>query len=193
MLFGRLFEDFVPISDQLALITTGRSLNALDQIEVVPYRINDGRVSIVGRCAVVAKGNRLRLGGMFNDTLVYSHDRGVVGAHCQSVTGHQPFVADGIYYTDDWPDVRIYRDGQVFLDHFGEMVQVGNPCWAEGVLYFEARSNPDPKRPDLWEIWRLNGEPERVCTGANPAYWDGKLFVGEWNGRGFDYRCTSVD
>lgn len=188
---GRLFEDFVPVSDTRALITTGHSLNRLDQIEMADYVIVENRVWL-GKSQLVASGESLRLGGIFG-RLVYSSAQGIVGAECQSPTAHQPFVKDGaLYYTDDWPHVRIYRDGEVFVDHFGNMRQVGNPCWVGDTLYFEARSDDDPCRPDLWEVWRLNGTPEFVCMGANPSCWDGKLFIGEWNGQHFDYVCTSV-
>lgn len=192
--FGRLFEDFVPVSERHALITTGRALNALDQIEMTEYTIDGDRVVLHGRRTILAAGKGLRLGGSFDGQLVYSCDLGVVGAQCRSPTAHQPFVRNqSLYYTDDWPNVRIYRDGDVFLDHFSDMVQVANPCWGRDCLYFEARSNPHPERPDLWGVWKLNGKPEFVCKGANPAYFDGKLFWGEWNGRNFDYRCASVD
>lgn len=196
---GRLFEDFVPISDSIALITTGRTLTELDRIETVGYSIIGSRVEIGERLSTLIKGRGLRLGGLFDGSLVYSErGRGIFGIpNNASSEAHQPFVHDGeVYYTDDWPHVRIYRGGNVFMDHFDGRIQVGNPCWTGGGMYFEARSDDDPARPDSWEIWcydSYDGSLSFVCMGANPSYWNGTLFVGEWNGRNFDYRCTALD
>lgn len=190
---GRTFEDFVPISHDRALVTTGPELTALDRIERVAYRVREGKVETWGPETLVM-GEHLRLGGLFGGRLVYS-DRasGVVGWDAPSPTAHQPFEHEGaLYYTDDEPWPRIYREGMLFLGHFGDMVQVGNPCWAGGAMYFECRSDPDPCRPDLWEIWRLDRDgPRFVVRGANPASYGDWLFWGEWNGRGFEYRCAN--
>jgi hypothetical protein len=179
----RIFEDFVPVSDDEALVTTGPALDALDRIERVQWHLRGDRVVIGQALNTLARGRYLRLGGLFDGELVYSE--GHAGPH-------QPFVREGArYYTDDWPHVRIYRDGVVYLDHFRAMIQVANPCWGDGVMYFEARATDDPGAADAWEVWRLDplcDEPTRVCRGANPAWWNGRLFVGEWNGRTFDYR-----
>jgi len=110
-------------------------------------------------------------------------------------TKHQPFLhEDRLYYTDDWPNVRIYREGVVYLDHFDGYVQVGNPHWGDGVMYFEARRDPDPRRPEGWEVWMrdMDGELRYLCKGANPAYHNGWLYWGEWNGQGFTYRRSKV-
>jgi hypothetical protein len=193
---GRLFEDFFPVSDSIALVTTGKKLDALDRIETVGYSVRGSKVEIGERLAVLTHGTGLRLGGLFNGRLVYSEiGKGIVGEPNNApASAHQPFVKDGsVYYTDGWPQVRIYRNGEVFLDHFNDMEQVGNPCWVGDSMYFEARADDDPRRPDLWEIWRYDGNLDFVCMGANPSYWNGRLFVGEWNGRNFDYRCATID
>lgn len=193
---GRLFEDFVPISGTEALVTTGRTLNRLDRIEIASYRVVGDRVSIRLLEPVAAAPN-VRLGGQFEGRLVYSRAGGIEGWACESKTAHQPYLYENaLYYTDDWPNVRIYRDGEVFVDHFDGMIQVANPCWAGGCLYFEARADADPTRPDLWEIWRFHVEHQEiqyVSRGANPSAWGDQLFIGEWNGRNFDYRCTGQD
>jgi len=202
---GLLFEDFVPVSDTHALITTGLVLDRLTRIELAQYAVKDGRVavnSVLGG-VLVCDGGHHRLGHVHSNTskafhLVYSNGNGIVGADVESKTAHQPFVYGcHVYYTDDWPNVRIYKDGEVFLDHFERYCQVGNPHWgADGMMYFEARKDADPQRPEAWEVWRYNPRAQmrrRVCQGANPAYYKGRLFWGEWNGRGFSYRCTRVD
>ena len=200
---GRLFEDFVPISDTRALVTTGETLGRLDSIESAYWTLlPDGRVKVEippKQAAIMARGEGLRLGGLFGCRLLYSdRERGVVGAQVASPTAHQPFLHMGdVYYTDSWPLVRIYHGKhKVFLDRFDGYVQVGNPHWAPGgVMYFEARQDADPKRPELWEVWKRlpDGILEKVCRGANPAYFDGRLFWGEWNGRSFDYHSTAAD
>ena len=194
MSFGRLSEDFFPLSSGLALVTTGRQLNSLDSIGEVHYKVEDGVVVFLSEPRQILRVNGVRLGGRFDGKLVYSCSEGIVGAEVESKTAHQPFVRDAVYYTDDWPEVKIYRDGEVFIDHFNDMVQVGNPCWIHDSLYFEARNTRHPQRADKWEIWRLRKEKlEFVCIGANPAGLDNQLFWGEWNGRDFDYYCTDVD
>jgi len=197
---ARLFEDFVPVSSTRALITTGELLETLDRVEEVGYTVGaDGRVHLNReRVHVLAHGKGARLGGRFNGVLVYSDvDLGVIGAAVESRTAHQPFVRqeDGaVYYTDSWPLTRIYRDGAVYLDHFDGYIQVANPCWAGGRLFFEARRDPHPERANLWEVWEWDGYTRRRCwPGANPAFWDGRLFWGEWNGANFDYHSRHID
>ena len=209
---GRLFEDFVPISDTRALVTTGETLGRLDSIESAYWTLlADGRVKVEippKQAAVMARGGGLRLGGLFGGKLLYSdRERGVVGAEVASLTAHQPFLHMGdVYYTDSWPLVLIYHGKhKIFLDHFKKpsigrfpdvYLQVGNPHWTPtGIMYFEARKDPGPARPELWEVWKRlsDGTLEKVCMGANPAYYNGRLFWGEWNGRCFDYQSTVVD
>lgn len=186
----------MPVSDTEALITTGASLNALDRIERVGYAVDAGdRVHVGPGGLVLAEGESLRLGGWFGDALVYSSAKGVRGASAPTRTAHQPFVHQGtLYYTDGWPHVSIYRDGELFLGHFGDMVQVGNPCWAGDVMYFEARATDDPRAAGAWQIWKrdADGALSFVCQGANPATHEGRLFYGTWNGRCFDYRCRAI-
>lgn len=209
MLSGRLFEDFVPTTQERALISTGLSLVKLTCIELAYWTLRaNGRVRVTipppNKATVLARGKGLRLGGLFGSTLLYSDCVcGVIGVEVGSPTAHQPFLYKGsVYYTDDWPLVQIYtttpglQDRRLFLGHFGEYTQVGNPHWAPGgVMYFEARKDPDPCRPELWEVWKRlpDGTVEKVCQGANPSYFDGRLFWGEWNGRAFTYQCTTIN
>lgn len=193
----RLYEDFVPISDVEALVTTGERLDRLDRIERRRYRLVGVYVQVANDGEVLVEGERLRLGGLFDGDLLYSDASGIVGCPEFGRTAHQPTKRGQVLYYTDGPleSVSIYRQGQEFIGAFGDMVQVGNPCWAEGRLYFEARSDPDPARPDLWQICREPGRREQfevLWPGANPAYWNGKLFWGEWNGRSFDYRWREL-
>lgn len=202
----RLFEDFVPISETEALITTGAALDTLDRVEIVRYQLDDeGYVRMGGSRAVLAKGPGVRLGGFFDGQLIYStRNDGVIreGVQVERWDGwvipksaHQPFVHEGsLYYTDEWPYVKIHQDGKLFLDHFGPMVQVSNPCWVGDVMYFECRDTVAPNRPDAWQIWSKDRScscpPRFVAQGANPAQFGGRLFWGEWNGRTFSYRSA---
>lgn len=197
----RLFEDFVPISDTEALITTGWRIDALDQVERAPYIVDhDGRLAVGASVEIVATGGYVRLGGLNGEPYWSDRARGIV--HGDRVVdlpqgGHQPFVHDGsVYYTNDEPRQRIYRDGELFLGHFGSMIQVANPCLTpDGTMYFEARETTHPERPSMWQIWSLApgaAEPRFHFYGANPAWWDDHLFYGVWNGRNFDYRRVPV-
>ena len=189
-----VFEDFVPISDSQSLITHGRRLTELRAISLAPYTVDDGgRVQVGAPTDTLAKGSQLRLGGLFDGRLIYSDRDNIVGS---PLVGHQPFLHDGrLYYTAGAPRQRIYCDGVVVVEYFNGFDQVANPCIMGDWLYFEARTDAGPLRCDLWEIWRVmvgGGEPERVCQGANPSSWAGRLIVGEWNGRNFDYVVRDV-
>lgn len=193
----RLFEDFVPVSAAEAIVTTGEQLNRLDRIEVRRYGVHGDRVSVEDRGKVLVRAEGLRLGGVFEGVLVYSlAGEGIVGLPELGPSAHQPFRHAGRMYYTDGPleEVTIYRDGEPFLGAFGDMVQVGNPCWAGDALYFEARDDAAPDRPDLWTLCRWDGrsEPELLRPGANPAAFGGLLFWGEWNGRAFDYRSEPL-
>lgn len=193
-----MFEDFVPVSDTHALVSIGPKIAALTRIETIEYAIDtQGVVQLGPRTgAVEAQGTHLRLGGKFDGVLVYSDGFTVKGVPAPSDTAHQPYLYQGdLYYTDEWPFVRIHKNGDRYLDLFGDMAQVGNPHWYEGVMYFEARSDPSPSATDKWEVWshRPGDEaPTFICKGANPAAWGGWLYYGVWNGRAFEYHRRAI-
>lgn len=199
---GRLMvvEDFFPLSESTALITQGPTFSRLERIDLVNYAMRGNQVVLLkdGRHRRLATGIHLRLGGVFAGRLMYSDEgKGIVGSPVYGKTAHQPCIGpDGSLYYTDYTEfvlapehVAIYRDGQPFVPHFGEYIQVGNPCWAGEILYFEARKTIDPERPDLWEIWRRSpqGALQFVRLGANPATWGGWLFWAEWIARRFIY------
>ncbi len=219
----RVFEDFVPVSEDEALVTGGRELVALDTLKRCPYTVDaHGAVTVALNegYVEVAQGRDLRLGHWLpsltlpkGGTLVYSRARypglpSVVGAKVRSLTAHQPFVyAGAVYYTDDWPEVRIYRqrpgaipEERLVMGHWPNKrgalyCQVGNPHWdtVRDTMYFEARIDPAPDRPDLWEVWSLkDGVRQFITSGANPAVYADHLYWGEWNGRGFSYHRTAL-
>ncbi len=188
------FEDFVPLSETEALITSGKRITALTEIERTEYSVHDGRVKLGRHLCTLASGVHLRLGHLYGRRLIYSDGLNVFGA--PAPTGaHQPFLHDGaLYYTADWPLVRIYKDDQPYLGHFGDMIQVGNPHWAGDTMYFECRDDPSDVAVSAWQVWRQKeGEaPEFVVRGANPAVFNGILFYGHWTGAEFEYRTLRL-
>lgn len=177
----------MPISDELCLVTSGKTLATLDTIERRTYAMDGDRVLVSPEGVEVVTGNYLRLGGLFDGDLIYSEGRGQ----------HQPFQHRGLmYYTDDEPRQRIYCDGRVVVDHHGEFLQVTNPCVTDSGVYFEARTTDDARRPDEWSIWFVGHEGSDwrlIGRGANPAVYHDHLFFGEWNGRNFDYCRAKAD
>ncbi len=225
----KIFEDLVPVTEDSALVTIGQHLGDLDTIARCPFIVNaHGEVTVDLSAAIVevAGGKNLRLGHwlpksdrMKGGVLVYSRAYypgmpSVVGAKVDSPRAHQPYVYGGsVYYTDDWPEVRIYRQlldepedftlrvkmvvGHWTKDLVKKYCQVGNPHWdhERDVMYFEARVDSAPNRSDLWEVWKYDPQDETqtfVTPGANPAVFNNYLYWGEWNGRGFSYRCTAL-
>lgn len=184
-----VFEDFFPVKNGWALITRGVSFDKLNEVVLTQYVEIHGKFVVDYESGILqATGVNCRLGGQFDNRLVYSTDSGVPGV--KSKTAHQPFVyGNSIYYTDDWPHVKIYRDDkELVVDHWDDYLQVGNPCVHSDTIYFEARNTDDPKAVDAWEIWKQKGKRRTfVCKGANPAWWNG-LIVGEWDGSKFSYK-----
>lgn len=200
-----LWEDFFPLSRTHCLVTSGWALSNLSRIEKARYTVAGGKVLLIDEpWQIVATGTHCRLGGQWGDQLVYSDTaKGIVGCGGKaSRTAHQPFLYGGhLYYTDflNRHDpkklIKLYRDGELFIDHFWhqdhQYVQVGNICITpNGDCYFEARWDTDPKRPELWEIWKRTsqGELSFVCIGANPAHFEEEVYAGKWNGKNFDYQ-----
>lgn len=187
-----IVEDFVPISDTRALISAGPGFRNLVVIAEVDWRTTqltnvdnpykeDGACIVLENPEIIRVGQYLRLGHYANErALIYSD--GFTGPH-------QPFLHRGhIYWTNDAPDGRIYRDGELFIDHWPGIVEVSNPWVTDEAIYFEARDE-GIAAPEGWWIWRsdLTGQNKhRVSRGANPCVYDGTLYYGIWNGSCFD-------
>lgn len=186
-----VFEDFYPIDDHRGLITCGPTLEELSELRRVLYSLQDGRVDFaVG--GVVDRGRYLRLGS----DKIWSN-AGVRGI--DSPTAHQPFyMGKSILYTDDAPKPKIYKDGEVFIDHWGDYDEVGNPHYHGGKIYFEARprSKSAPDKPETWEVWVHDcwtGEKKFLIPGANPAVYGHRLFYGDFSGEEYCYRYTTLN
>lgn len=172
-------EDFVPVTEERALVTAGPHLRKLSFILDVHYRFGDGTLDLSDP-AIVREGDYLRLGHLHDDEgLVYSE--GWEGPH-------QPFRHDGsLYYSDDAPSARLYRDGKVLIDRWDGVAEVGNP-WVDDFIWFEARAEGD-EAPWGWHLYRANLDGSNVTklfVGANPCMFRETLYYGLWNGRGFD-------
>lgn len=175
-----IYEDFVPVSDGEALITRGRSLTALGEIALAPYRVEGERVVLSGKGRTLASGGHLRLGNLNGGVLGYSCSGvGLVNTPCFSPSGIQPFTTDADCYWNE-PGRGIWRNGELFLSHWNGGA-VGKPAVAGRWLYFEARG-PGAPMPQGWEVWRVSGEDrEFVCIGANPHPWNDWLFFTDFS------------
>jgi len=177
-------EDFVPVGDESAIVTAGTDLCSLTHVLRVDYKFVTGQL-VLERPEVLHTGGYLRLGRQTEDgTIQFSDGRFVP---------HQPFEE---FYTDDAPNGRIYRDGEVFIDHFDEYVEVGNPWRSGRWLYFECRKAL-PQAPLNWELWKMNldtMEKRFVIEGANPCVYKDRLHISVWNAKDwrFDFGIVAV-
>jgi hypothetical protein len=172
-----LIEDFVPVSDNRALVTAGKDYRHLCFILYVSYRFTD-RLEL-SEPAIVHTGTYLRLGHLYGSDIIYSD--GWKGPH-------QPFKhKTGYYYSDGAPAAKLYRDGKVLIDHWDGLAEVGNP-WVDDHLWFEARHERQ-QAPQGWGIYRadLDGTNRKfLFVGANPCTYKDTLYYGLWNGEAFD-------
>ena len=171
-------EDFVPCTKDKAIISAGPGYRELTVIAQVEYRF-DGVLHLENPI-IIQEGDYLRLGHIHGDDLIYSDGWENL---------HQPFYHEGdIYYTDDAPNGRIYKNGSIFINHWPGIAEIGNPWVHEDRVWFEARYASD-EAPEGWWIYTvdMNGEDdERVCQGANPCIYEDTLYYGLWNGKTFD-------
>lgn len=186
--FGQsaIVEDFVPVSNSRALVTTGPGFRNLTTVVEVDWH-EDGECLILDNPTVIRTGEYLRLGHYASGGgLIYSD--GFEGPH-------QPHFAYGhIYWTNDAPNGRIYRDGKLFIDHWSGIAEIGNPWATRDAIYFEAR-NETVAAPDGWWVWRAGHDGKdmvRVCQGANPCVFKETLFYCAWNGSSFDVAKRQV-
>ncbi len=189
-----LVEDFVPSPDPqdcTALITYGESYDKLNMLACVEWVINGTRIEFSAPLgASLMVGEQMRLGHRGDDGEVVCS---------RSVDGpHQPFQhGEDRYHTDDAPHARIYKNGELFVDHWGEYREVGNP-WVDGsTLYFECLSRSETA-PNGWELWRMDLETREKSfwmRGANPCVHDGRLILSVWNTvtNRFDIGITSLN
>jgi len=181
-LFGQpnVAEDFVPYSDNRCLVTCGENYRELSLLVDSMWAI-DGREIILSDPHIEHVGNWVRLGHMHDGHLAFSEGWD---------SAHQPFNYDGkLYYTDNAPDAKIYCDGEIVVDHWGEYIEVGNPWIDDGTIWFEARRKGNDA-PQGWEIWSMDlatGKRKYVCPGANPCVYNGRLYYAIWGDRKFNY------
>lgn len=187
-------EDFYPLSEEEAFVTTGEDFTRLRRICVVKYKVIEGKVVIDGSSAkAICEGEYLRLGNFYNDDLIFSdrERRGILPEKykCGSDGAHQPFVdSDGTYYTDgDGKNKGVYFNGKLLIKLWGNIKELGNPFVHGDYVYFEAREDVAPRGWQIWKYNKTNGDKELVKdNGANPCIFDGKIFYGKWNGNFFD-------
>ena len=175
-----IYEDFVPISETTALITTGDYYTNLTEIKVAGYVIEDGKVKITSTHPFI-KGKHLRLGNLM---ISYSDNKTYEGEEME-----QPFklpLGDVLYTKNK----VIYFNDMPFIELWDDYEEMGNPfADGHGWIYFEARKKENTA-PKGWEIWKFNIiTEERVQVkehGANPVVWEGKLYYSRWKGGRFD-------
>jgi hypothetical protein len=174
-----VIEDFVPLTANRALITMGRSYRELNFIAEASYEFG----AMLGDFTIRKEGKYLRLGHERDGEVIYSEGwRGP----------HQPFQLNGNRYCSDGaPDAKLYRDGELLIDHWPGVAEVCN-AWVDEFIWFEARDEKVPA-PDGWWICRADlkgGNIEMLFPGANPCMFDGNLYYGLWNGQAFDLART---
>lgn len=189
-------EDFVPLNDTDALVTSGKYFSSLTAIYKVQYKLSDGSVELIcDDLRLLAQGYHLRLGGMFDRSgmgdyvLVYSDSSiGIIEQAGNLVNligpedGIQPWIhAGSLYYNKklDSGFPTVWKDENVFIQPWNGYYSMGKPMVDGDWLYFEARKT---KAPLGWQVWRKSlttGKQECILErGANPNAFSGKLFYG---------------
>lgn len=178
-------EDFVPYSDEWALISAGRGFRELNFILGVRYEFRD-KLYLSG-VEVLQEGEYLRL-GHYDEWGKLVHSDGWEGPH-------QSYYHQGYhYYSDDAPNAKLYCDGEILIDHWGDIEELGNPWVTNDRIWFEARSKLFPA-PEGWRIYYATLEGEDItyfCIGANPCVYRDTLYYGIWNGTSFDIARRNV-
>ena len=172
-----VIEDFVPYSDDRALVSAGTSYRDLRYIADVHYEFKD--TLNLSNPVILRTGTYLRLGHYHDGELIYSDGwRGP----------HQPFRHEsGCYYTHDAPLARLYRDGELLIDRWPGVAELGN-AWVDDYIWFEARHEQLPA-PWGWNLYRADLDGKNIThlfTGANPCMSGATLYYGIWNGSTFD-------
>jgi hypothetical protein len=185
--FFTVYEDFVPISDVVALASVGPAIDKLDKICKVLYEINSDEIVLNKFQEIIVRGEYLRLGCMYDKTLVFSERNcGIFGCDIiKSKTAYQPFKNEsGTYYVDDFPLPKIFFNNQILIPHWDNFVSVAKPFVYKDYIYFEARRKIN-KAPKGWEIWKMNlntMEKELVATQAgNPSIYCDNLFYTDFS------------
>ncbi len=172
-----MVEDFVPLSNERALISAGPGFRQLNYILDVAYCF--GTTLSFSDPKVLREGEYLRLGHYDDGELVSSE--GWQGPH-------QPFRKDGrLYYSDGAPNAKLYRDGELLIDHWPGVAEVCN-AWVDDFIWFEARDESIPA-PQGWSLYRADLDGQnivRLFPGANPCLIGNTLYYGLWNGKSFD-------
>ncbi len=171
-------EDFVPYSEDRALISIGPDYRTLCAIVDVSYKFDE--TLHLGDMKILRTGEYLRLGHLYKGELFYSENwQGV----------HQPFIHEGnVYYTANAPNGKIYKNGKLLIDHWPGISELGNPWIHEDRIWFEARYEI-AEAPAGWLLHHSNMDGEDiqyVCIGANPCIYEDTLYYGLWNGKTFD-------
>jgi len=153
-------EDFVPYSSTRALISAGKGFRELNFILDVRYEFGDKLYLSDDR--IVREGTYLRL-GHYNEADFPVSSEGWEGPH-------QLFeYKESYYYTNDAPNGRLYRDGEVLIDHWGDIEELGNPWVTEGRIWFEARSKHFPA-PEGWRIhYSQEGSSSLIASSVCPG------------------------
>lgn len=180
-----VIEDFVPYSDTRALVSTGKSFRELNFILDVEYGFED-KLYLYGP-KVMAVGEYLRLGH-------YDGSGGVIYSEGWE-DAHQTFYHKGNkYYSNGAPNAKLYKNGEVLIDHWGEVEELGNPWILDDRIWFEAREKGTPA-PEGWRIHYSDLDGKNItyfCEGANPCIYKDTLYYGIWNGSTFDIARRGV-
>jgi len=185
-----VIEDFVPINDTMALVTTGETYVTQPAIAIVTYSVNDTLVIIDESSAIYIKeGIHLRLGGVFNNKILYSNrGEGIVGRRDLPLDAEQPYkTIDGRVVYAKIDHNGIFIEDELLFPIFDSYKSIGKPTVYADYVYFETIHNKYCNvlaDPVWWEIWRYSMrtlEFTKVLDhGANPHIRDDILFYSSW-------------
>ena len=174
-----VIEDFVPYSDNRALISAGPNYERLRYIADVHYKFHDDGIDI-NLVEQLKVGTYLRLGHLYGGKLVWSEGNEGI---------HQPHRSDDdhFYYALGAPNAKIYCNGELLIDHPPGVLQVGKPWVYREHVYFEGH-DADKPTPTGWNIYRALKDGtaiEKLCAGANPVVYNSILYFSVWIANSF--------
>lgn len=177
-----VYEDFHPLDDHVGLVARGKSYIALNEVVLISYKLEDGTVKFgEGGVCIFAGEPVVRLGNIFRRITTLSANSVIYMNRTPIGPGHQPFLFE--YGLLCQRDLTIYLNGEPFIKRWPGLESIGRPSGYDDTVLFECRTDIKPPQAG-WEIWKYNIQTKVkkkiLDRGANPYYYDGKLFYSFW-------------